>query len=315
MSAEAQACVSRIRLPAGTSSAKFVLWVLANHANGDPEVLEVIEAWPSIQMLVESTGQDRKTVIGNLKRLQEWGLIEDAGRRVGRTGQVVVYRLNIGSDLFTEQCRFRNHPDIGTVPKLGRFQWGKQSQFSAETVPIFRGNSPNIGTRNRNGTIKEGSLPPADAREDDAPDFVPDRVGTFEGQDHSGLLTGRPTAAGVLAVWLRAAGYSTTSLDPNLLAAAADGVTTEQVEELASLHPPDPAYGCSPNYLLTIARRQLAEAAATTTTTPVPRGTAHATDRQGHRGSASERVAQRIREAEQRDAAAAAAAHALAADG
>ncbi len=137
MSAEAQGCVSRIRLPAGTSSTKFVLWVLANHANGDPEVLEVIEAWPSIQMLVDSTGQDRKTVIGNLKRLQEWGLIEDTGRRVGRTGQVIVYRLNIGSDLFTEQCRFRNHPDIGTVPKLGRFHRPKQSQFSAETVPIL----------------------------------------------------------------------------------------------------------------------------------------------------------------------------------
>src|SRR5690606_3065481 len=70
------------------SSAKFVLVAIANCADGKEFV-----AWPSIAYIVEATGQDRKTVIANIKKLIEWGYIEDTGERKGATNQVIVYRL------------------------------------------------------------------------------------------------------------------------------------------------------------------------------------------------------------------------------
>ena len=72
------------------SGAKFVLVILANFANED------CESYPTIETLSNATGQDRKTVMVNLKLLVDSGLITDTGKRVGRTGLVPVYRLSMG---------------------------------------------------------------------------------------------------------------------------------------------------------------------------------------------------------------------------
>lgn len=71
------------------SSAKFILVALADCASN-----ESWEAHPSTAHLARATGQDRKTVLTNLKRLRDLGFIEDTGTRKGATGQVVVYRIN-----------------------------------------------------------------------------------------------------------------------------------------------------------------------------------------------------------------------------
>lgn len=129
-----------LRQPITHSSAKFVLVVLANCASA-----EKAHAWPSVAYLSSATGQDRKTVMANMQRLQEWGLIEDTGKRVGDTKQIVVYKLICGPDLFTENQ---------TVPKTGQSQ--KRDSTENGTVPktagnstVFPGNSPKNGTRNR----------------------------------------------------------------------------------------------------------------------------------------------------------------------
>ena len=70
------------------SSAKFVLVAIANCADGTNFI-----AWPSADYLSQVTGQNRKTVIANIKRLVEWGYIIDTGQRAGRTGQVTVWQL------------------------------------------------------------------------------------------------------------------------------------------------------------------------------------------------------------------------------
>jgi hypothetical protein len=101
-----------LKVPVPASSAKFVLVVLANQANDETGL-----AFPSIAYLAEATGQDRKTVIGNIAKLIDWGLIEDSGQRVGATKQVIVYRLLKSADLFAEQSQKRNSSKIGTVPK------------------------------------------------------------------------------------------------------------------------------------------------------------------------------------------------------
>ena len=118
--------------PITHSSAKFVLVVLANCAAADTLV-----AYPSTQYIADATGQDRKTVLANLARLRDWGLIEDTGKRCGATGQIVVYRLRGPDLLAAKQSQIRNGPENGTVPKTERFRkrnspknGGKEYRFS-----------------------------------------------------------------------------------------------------------------------------------------------------------------------------------------
>lgn len=123
-----------LKQPIKQSSAKFVLTVLANCASGDSWL-----AYPSVAYLADATGQDRKTILANLVRLRDMGLIEDSGRRMGDTKQVIVYRL-LGGDHAqtvpkTEQSQKRNSSENGTVPKTpGKspvFPF-KESRFSAK---------------------------------------------------------------------------------------------------------------------------------------------------------------------------------------
>lgn len=74
----------------GTSAAKLVLLGLAECAGRDAG-----EAHPSTEALVQFSSLNRKTVIAALDRLEADGYIADTGRRVGRTGQVKVYALNL----------------------------------------------------------------------------------------------------------------------------------------------------------------------------------------------------------------------------
>jgi pyocin large subunit-like protein len=134
MSNEAITWAIRQRVP--QSSAKFVLFMLANQAN------EQGYTYPSIAYLTETTEQDRKTVLSNLAKLCEWGLIEATDQRVGRTRQIVVYRVRMDEDLFDSKSA-----ETGTVPKEERFQ-KRNSSVSVRNSPVFSGNSPNNGTRN-----------------------------------------------------------------------------------------------------------------------------------------------------------------------
>lgn len=133
-----------LRQPIPSSTAKFVLVVLANCANA-----EQAHAWPTIAYLTAATSQDRKTVMSNLKRLQEWGFIEDTGKRVGQTKQVPVWRVICGGDLFAEGAQKRNGTENGTVPKSD----GKGTEFP--------GKGPKNGTRN----IKQPSRTETHARQ------------------------------------------------------------------------------------------------------------------------------------------------------
>jgi len=133
-----------LRQPVPQSSAKFVLVVLANCASADTGI-----AYPSAAYIAEATSQDRKTVLANLARLIDWGLIEDTGKRAGATKQIVVYRVKCEPDLLAEQSQKRNGSETGTVPKKEQFQKPpKESRFSAkqsqkrDTEP----SEPSVGT-------------------------------------------------------------------------------------------------------------------------------------------------------------------------
>lgn len=127
------------------SSAKFVLVAMANCANTD------MTCWPSVQYLAEATCQDRKTVLENLRRLREAGLIKATGGHKGKTAQVAVYQL------VREQTQNRNDSEIGTVPKTdgkGPVFPSEESRFSSEAVP-----------KTGHGTVKEPSSEPSGKRQ------------------------------------------------------------------------------------------------------------------------------------------------------
>lgn len=155
-----------LRQPIKHSSAKFVLVVLANCANA-----EKAHAWPSIAYLSSATGQDRKTVVANLQRLQEWGLIEDTTKRVGDTKQIVVYKLICGPDLFCPEEK-RNSSENGTVPESEQFRKGaKESRYSGKESQK-RDTEPSITNKNPNSSAQRSA-----SRFDEFYQAYPKRVG------------------------------------------------------------------------------------------------------------------------------------------
>ncbi|HEX7113745.1 MAG TPA: helix-turn-helix domain-containing protein [Steroidobacter sp.] len=121
------------------SSEKFVLVVLCNYAD------EQGICYPSITALCADTGQNRKTVIANLKSLTASGRIRDTGRRAGSTGQIVVYQINSTDNGSVEESQNRNSSENGTVP----FFPPKSTVFSTKESQK-RDTDP---SRNHKGTV------------------------------------------------------------------------------------------------------------------------------------------------------------------
>lgn len=114
------------------SSAKFVLVAMADCAN------EEMRCWPSVMYLCEATCQDRKTVLENIRRLREAGLIRYTGEKRGSTGQIPVFELNNSENGTVKEPQKRNSTENGTVPKTDEKSPvfpPKESRFSVETVP------------------------------------------------------------------------------------------------------------------------------------------------------------------------------------
>lgn len=153
-----------LKQPIKQSSAKFVLVVIANCADGKDFV-----AWPSTAYLADATGQDRKTVLKNVALLREIGLIEDTGERKGDTKQIPVYRLN--DTEFGTVKGSSKRPKNGTVKEAQ-----KRNSTENGTVPIFPANSPNFPMeqsqfsletvpKTGHGTVMEPSKEPSGNRQ------------------------------------------------------------------------------------------------------------------------------------------------------
>lgn len=76
-----------LRQPLDKSSSKFVLFCMA-WKSGDTQL-----CCASTADIAEMTGQDRKTVLENIKRLSEFGLIVDTGEKGGPTKAIPVFRM------------------------------------------------------------------------------------------------------------------------------------------------------------------------------------------------------------------------------
>ena len=103
------------------ASAKLVLLVLAERASRE----NGWRCWPSVADICEQTELNRKTVIAALAKLRASGLVSDTQRKVGKTGQIAVLRINY------EQSQKR--VAFGSAVHVGA---------GTETVPFFPPNSP-----------------------------------------------------------------------------------------------------------------------------------------------------------------------------
>lgn len=110
------------------SSEKFVLVCMSNYAD------ERGICYPSISRLEKDTCQDRKTIIGNIKKLIDAGYLADTGRRVGETGGVIVYRLTGIPESSKSHFVYRL-----TNPDTGEYYFGKRSCDGDPEADIYRG--------------------------------------------------------------------------------------------------------------------------------------------------------------------------------
>lgn len=140
--------------PLKHSSAKFVLVALANCADSEGK------AWPSVAYLCDATSQDRKTVIENLRRLKESGLLVNTGEMKGRTGQVPVYRLTMKTVPKTEPV-----PKAAPVPKT-------EPVPELERVPVPK-TGPVPVPKTGHGTVIEPSIEPSSLLSGRKPDLMP----------------------------------------------------------------------------------------------------------------------------------------------
>jgi len=144
------------------SAHKFVLVALANYAD------EGNCCYPSVERLCQDTSQDRKTVLSGLHFLRLKKLLTDTGQRVGRTGSIIVYRLNAKSPEAV--------PESELVPKT------EQLRKRTQAVPKTDGSSPVFPPKqsqkrdtepkgNHQGTIREPPTPHRTEQISNHPDF------------------------------------------------------------------------------------------------------------------------------------------------
>ncbi|RII84362.1 helix-turn-helix domain-containing protein [Neopusillimonas maritima] len=139
-----------LRQPINRSPAKHLLTVMAHYVRATNDAQWAV--YPSITQLVSDTGQDRKTVMLNLKRLVEMGYLLDTGARVGATKSVNVYLIKSPDGLpeLSEVAPGEEVPETVPLDSVSSSKFGtachegsstvfhpKQYRFSPEAVPSF----------------------------------------------------------------------------------------------------------------------------------------------------------------------------------
>lgn len=117
MSSEALAWAFKVNVK--PSALKFTLVALCECAN-----YKTGHIYPSIAHLEEITGQDRKTLIANIAKLELLGLIVDTGERAGKTGQIKVYRVTMKGAQIERQD---SHYVYKLIDSDGRYYIGVRS--------------------------------------------------------------------------------------------------------------------------------------------------------------------------------------------
>ncbi|AOY63413.1 helix-turn-helix domain-containing protein [Xanthomonas citri pv. glycines] len=286
-------------------SAKVTGMVFERYANGGGEMLLALaladhahddgtHIYPSIALLAAKTRQSERSVQYQLRRMEAAGwliLINDGlgGRGNGfkEGGKTRQYRINPewmkGADIapFQEgQCS--TEKGANSAPLKGANRGAKGCKTASERVQKDVGKGAKLLHPNQ-------EQPKATNSNNHTPHIAEAATGAAQG------VCGTP--AGFIAAALNRAalalnrpGLRITSHNPDLIAAAGEGVTAQHLLELSDVYPDKPA-----GYLIVAARRQRAAGANTIASG----ASTHAIPRE----SAAERTQRFAREAIQRQAA------------
>jgi hypothetical protein len=148
-----------------SAHATLVLIIYANFAN------EHGRAYPSTETVAAKSRQNIKTVRASIDALEAVGLLQDTGRRVGRTGNVKVYRLAMEAHPEVGVLKGETKPDAAgspveaaqeaakeALPETGGFDGGAKAPVSGVK-----------GTRKRVAEPVSGTITPEDAIASSAP--------------------------------------------------------------------------------------------------------------------------------------------------
>lgn len=150
-----------LKQPVKPTSAKHLLTVLAHYVSATRPGPWV--AFPSVSQLAQDTGQDRKTIMMNMRRLIEQGCIVDTGAREGGTKSVPVYMLaghssstKIGTSLGGQSS---TNPHTASTPEAVPIQGHLSSTRQVplrmrEAVPIFPRSSTNLPPKQYQSTLQ-----------------------------------------------------------------------------------------------------------------------------------------------------------------
>lgn len=188
---------------APSSGAKFVLVVLADNAGA-----EHWRSFPSVAYLVDTTQQDRKTVLKNLRALEEAALIVPDGK-TGKTGQVTVWRLPV-----VLPNTVLKKPKKGPLPRVERSPDfpSKSPKFPAkesqkrDTEPGREpGREPERGRAPRSSPSQRGSRIPEN--------WSPSEADLGFCREHRPDLNPQAVADAFLDYWTAKTGAGATKLD------------------------------------------------------------------------------------------------------
>lgn len=148
-----------------SAHATLVLIIYANFAN------EHGRAYPSTETVAAKSRQNIKTVRASIDALEAVGLLQDTGRRVGRTGNVKVYRLAMEAHPEVGSLKGETKPDASGTPveaaqKAAAPALPETGGFAGDAkTPV----SDLKGTRKRVAEPVSGTIPLEDANASSAP--------------------------------------------------------------------------------------------------------------------------------------------------
>lgn len=274
MSIKLMTFVWDLELPQGR---KLVLLSLADQAN------DAGEAFPSLEKLQQRCGMSRRTLFECLRDLENGGLITRIA--VGQPGrQRVIFQIN--EEALRQADLLASTPGAKSAPVQKPHRCGNGTGANPRKEPVRNPHPIKQPFNSNPEAYISGASGHADAE------------GTFEGHA-DGTVPESPiaTAAGSIAAEFIRRGYRITSSHPDLLAAIAEGVTLKRLVGFADLYPADhPKCRGSPGYVISAARRQLAE-----TVEPMTPGAPNdraRTPTQPRRGAAVDRVFAAIADAQ-----------------
>lgn len=210
----------------------------------------LVSVWGVMRLRGERNGDDL------LCKGVDASVLDDISDLPGFGAAMIAAGWLISGELGITFPRFFQEHNVDPAERARTKNADRQKRFRERKKAEKQGVTRNVTVTPRERVEEEEELStPAVVVTDTTDSFVPSYIGSLEG--HSAPVA-TPNPAAALAIALTRAGFSCTSMNPNLAEAAAEGVSVEHLTEIAGW--PE-CKGKSAGYVIAIARRERADGA------------------------------------------------------